>query len=208
MEYADLGPASEAAKKFRATIVLAWTKLDAWSVNKRVITDHTGDGESVQLMHRGSLVSVLRGELYSADHVATVAPDTKWRTTKEGREAYFRRIVDVTNRPSAILGMRFELLGQLNVPPPEGATDQRSFRQLGLRYGVFTEGLNVPDRMNRGRVRLAILSPELVDELLGEPASGDDAAGAVDDLGRLGDAEYAAASPVASPEITTNEANG
>jgi hypothetical protein len=178
VEFADLGAASEAAHEFRAVVVKAWTKLDTFSLNKKVIIDRDRDGDSVQLMHRGSLIQLVRDAMWKAEYESAAGPaytsDEKWQETKPGRYAWYRRTVDHRGKPGVLLAMRFEMLGQLNLHPPEGVRDQKTFRRLGIKYGVFVEGAGIPDRCDGGNVRIAILSRELTNDLLAEPNATDD----------------------------------
>lgn len=97
VETADLGESSDAAGKFRATIVLAWTKLDVFSMNKKFVIDRDRDGDSVQLMFRGSLAQLVRDAMWSVENVHAAGgefvPDTKWQETKPARFAWYRRTV-------------------------------------------------------------------------------------------------------------------
>jgi hypothetical protein len=55
---------------------------------------------------------------------------------------------------TVLLAMRYTLAEQVGVTVPE-ATDQRSFRDLGIRYGVFADAEIVRDRLSDG-TRLSV----------------------------------------------------
>jgi hypothetical protein len=160
------------AQRFKATLVQAWNAL---SMNESIVI--TPKGSAPFPSHRkASLASRVRTDLAGGKY-----PRDKWLEIQPAYAAWWRPVMlhGDNGKITVLLAMKFELFGQLRIKPP-GVDDQTSLRALGIRYGAFLSDTPVTDKGKRvtdkasGGTRLVVLSPEITEIILSQPAQNDE----------------------------------
>jgi hypothetical protein len=162
---ATLGENTAKGRQFRSAMIRLWTATRTFEVAKTI--EGTG-GEAVA--SRASLISRVRSQAkeYLAGNVIP-RPREKWRPVQNAFAAWWRPIiVPGEGSVSVLLGMRWELVGQIGIELP-GVTDETSLTALGTRYGVLEKAPPVTGRLSGGQGRLGVVSLKLTEELLAEP---------------------------------------
>jgi putative DNA primase/helicase len=153
---ADLGADTEAGRRFWEAMVRLWTKTMTFEVM------HAAEGDRAA---RASLASRVRT---AVDKLGSNGQRTKWEEVQKGFAAWWR-VHPTGEEVKTLLALRWELVGQVGQELP-GVYDQPTLTRLGERYGVLDPDPGVPRQLSGGKARLAVLSPNLTDELLENPA--------------------------------------
>lgn len=156
---ADLGKDTAAGRKFREALVRLWTATRTFEVSR---------GDGAEVASRASLVSRVQTHAAKAQGVPTGRG--RWHEVQRAFDAWWRPAV-VKGECVTLLAMRWTLGSQIGFELP-GVTDQASLTDLGTKFGLFFTPAGVTDRLPGG-TRLAVLSPELTNELLAQPAEDD-----------------------------------
>ena len=173
-ENVDLGEATAAGRRFRAAIIAVWTRP------RLLERERTAQGAEVG--RSASLVSRIRRPAHEyLDGVTPVELRERWREIHPAYAAWWRPYSEQDGGQVRIaLAMRHDLAGAIGVDLPE-CNDQASMRRIGERYRCFAgeiataDGM-LPHMLSGGVHRLAVLSPELVNELICWPMEdGEDA---------------------------------
>jgi hypothetical protein len=145
---------SAAAAAFRRAMILLWTVTRTFEIARTV---EGTSGEAIAA--RASLISRVKSQLGKPG-----SPSRRkagWTPIQSAFDGFWRRRPD----GGIELGMRWTLCAQVGIELP-GVTDQHSLNELGIKYGVLqpNEG-----RLPKGKARIAVLTPELVAELMEGP---------------------------------------
>ncbi len=166
----NLNEKTEAAKQFWAQIVMCWTRPQTFQVERS-----KGPGGDDKVVPRASLVSRVCQQLReyrAASH--TSGTREHWRQVQNAFEAYWRSYVDETGELRTALAMRWNLPSQIGGGLTlSGVSDQESLTRLGKSYGCLNSTDMPPARMSDG-TRLAVLAPNLVNELMSVPTDEQD----------------------------------
>jgi putative DNA primase/helicase len=150
-----LGADTEAGRTFRQALVKLWTK----TVTFEVARNPEGD-----VAARSSLIARVR----TARAKAAAEGRERWRPVQNAFAAWWRLHVDGQGEEHLLLAMRWQLKEQIGVELP-GVTDQNTLTALGERFGVFDADPKVATKLSGGQARLAVLAPNLTEELLDNP---------------------------------------
>lgn len=159
MEKAQLDENSPAGREFHQAIIAAWHKPCQMGIHKPVSLNK----DTVQLATSNSLVSRVR----QREREQLLHSD-RWEPVHEAYGAYCRLHVGGDGEIRVLLAMRYELLKQTGIVALD-VTDQTSFRELGEKFNAIDPKPPVCDKMNRGRLRLAVLTAAVADKILAEP---------------------------------------
>jgi hypothetical protein len=157
----DLGADTEAARRFREAMIRLWTRTQTFEVTR---------AEQGDVAARASLISRVR-TAYKPYVAAQQNPRGReqWREVQRAFSAWWRPRVTNGGELRVLLAMRWELVGQIGVELP-GVTDQASLTRLGERFEVLDPSPGVASTLSGGKARLAVLSPDLTDALMENPA--------------------------------------
>jgi hypothetical protein len=161
----SLNAETAAARRFRESMVRLWTATRTWEVVKAA-----GGGAGGEVAPRTSLVGRVRSQAAARPPAGKGAGRPRWREIRHALAAWWRPCVRHGGGPGLLLGMRWELVGQVGVELP-GVTDQPSLTELGRRYGVLDPSPPAPPVLSGGTDRIAVLTPDLTRELLDDPAA-------------------------------------
>jgi hypothetical protein len=156
----DMGADTARGRQMRAALVQLWTR-------PRLLEQIKGTEAGSDVASSASLVSRVRSR-------AAGPPQAReaWRPIHAAYAAWWRRYPDPDGGEVRIaLAMRWELGAQIGVDLP-GITDQAALTTLGERFGVIDPKPPLSDRLSDGG-RLAVLVPDLTDELLAQPVEPD-----------------------------------
>lgn len=156
---ADLGACSEAGRRFREAVVALWTRPETFEVQKV-----PGGGDTAA---RASLASRVRRQ-----EREEMRSNAGWHRIAGAFDAWWRGYLTADGEARIALAMRWTLAVQMRTPLP-GVHDERSLSDVGRSLGVLDldpkANQTVPDMTSGGRERLAVLLPDLVDEILSQP---------------------------------------
>jgi hypothetical protein len=161
---AELNQNTAAAHRFRESMVRLWTATRTFEVSR------SGEGTSGEgVAARASLISRVKSRAKDY-HSGKVCPRgrERWHEVQKAFAAWWRPVVDDKGEITVLLAMRWELVGQIGVELP-GVGNQASLTALGEQFGVLDPSPGVSTVLSGGAQRLAVLSRELTQELLGEP---------------------------------------
>jgi putative DNA primase/helicase len=157
---ADLGKDSGPSVVFRAQIGKLLTKLHTFEV----LRDKGGCGP--EFAERASLLSLVKTQW--GDPELCAAADKGWVRIRRAVSCWWRLAEGVDGKVHAFVGIRWELASQLQVELP-GVHDQASLTRLGTKFGVLEKDPRVTPVLSKGKARLAVVSPEITDELMDDP---------------------------------------
>jgi hypothetical protein len=132
---------------------------------ERVIRE--GEKGTDEVASRASLVGRVRSQIKKRGGC-----ECGWQRAQQDFSAWWRIWVDPDGEVHTLLGMRWELCGQVGIALP-GVGDQPSLGTLGRRYGLFLPAGAVTDVTGGGKERLSVLSHVTKDELFQEPDDDD-----------------------------------
>jgi hypothetical protein len=159
-EHSDLGADSAAAQQFRAALVTLWRLPRTWEKAAK-----EGDPTS-----RASLVARARSSFapYLAKDGPRPSEREKWRGVLNALDAWWRPHVNADGQIVPLLAMRWTLAAQIGVALPN-VCSEASLTALGRRYGLLDPAPPVNATVS-GTRRLAVLAPDVVEELMDDPA--------------------------------------
>jgi hypothetical protein len=163
---AELTAGSEASERFKAVMVLLWTKPVAMDFIKSAGNVPGGVVAGV-VSTRASLINRVKSEAKSYRHPGDLHNvRVAWWKVHPGYDAWWRpHLTDGAVR--VLLAMKHTLAGQVGVELP-GVINQKSLTKLGGDFGVLDKAPPVTVHLTGGGW-LAVLSPDIVTELLEEP---------------------------------------
>jgi putative DNA primase/helicase len=160
LPYADLGPDSGAGERWRWAFKKLFKVTDTW--------DKPANGP--EIFSRANLIT----RAWDAHNAAKASfhPQQcyQWRPILKSVDAWWRpHLWPGETKPSLLLAMRFALTFQVKGCSLPGVHDQATLTALGVKFGCIDPDPPVSANRN-GRQRLAVLSRELTQELLEDPA--------------------------------------
>jgi hypothetical protein len=166
---ADLGQATAAGRDFRGAMARLWSAL---CTGEQIKKTGRGTDPLEEMLVRASLLQKVRksAEPYLKGQVAAGRRE-KWRTVQPSLMAWWRPGTTREGEVTIWLGMRWQLASQTRVELP-GVKDQGSLNELGEKFGVLDPDPPVSRKLTGGTDRLAVLSVEFTQGLLGEPDDG------------------------------------
>lgn len=154
-----------AAKRFEADLYRVWTSPVLF---KSVPVGNGSENGPV----RASLASLVT-ELFDPIKNSGRMPDRpKWVQIRSSVAAWWRPGMGEGGMLVPYLAMRFDLFDHLRIPC-EWATDQKSFKQSGGRWGLFADDGCVRGRLTDGKW-LAVLSARMREQILSQPTNEPD----------------------------------
>jgi hypothetical protein len=162
---AELGSETAAGRKFREALIRLWTAPRTFVVTKTL----AGTSGEVTAS-RASLLSRAQDDARPyLTATMTPAPREMWRQVQSSFDAYWRPyIVPGEGTIGILLAMRWSLGGQIGVELP-GVGDQDALTTIGARFGCVSKSPPVAGVLSGGKVRLAVLSRSVTEELLEVP---------------------------------------
>jgi len=166
-----LAATSGAATEFRRAVIRLWTAAKTWTVDEE---PDVQTGVPRKVTARASMLS--RARQKAQFHLGGRYQPAGWSRILTALDAWWKVTQVEGSRRQLWLAMRYTLPDQVGVPLP-GVVDQRSLAVLASRYGVAGEDGCAPSGRLGGRTsggaKILVLSRELIDELLAEPADED-----------------------------------
>jgi hypothetical protein len=154
---------SAAARAFHEAMVRLWTAATTWEIPKK---SDCPEAERIGAT-KASLISRVVSQVRAWESINTDAVCSPWQKIHPAASAWWRSGA-VAGELRTFLGMRWEVVATVKQELP-GVVDQDSLTRLGRAAGVLLMTPPVPDRLDRGKQRLAVLSDELTDELMAVP---------------------------------------
>jgi hypothetical protein len=166
----DLGANTAAGRQFRSEMIRLWTTPHTWEIPKN------GDGTASEHISatKASLVSRVQSQFRRWQRAGSVIVKKQaWRHIHPALSGWWR-VGEVDGELRVYLAMRWELASQVR-QELTAVTDQDSLTDLGKKFRVLAKDPVVADRTpgskgDERQLRLAILSDDLTDELLSNPA--------------------------------------